>query len=132
MINPIKIQVRFTDLDVYGHVNNNIYFSYFEMARVHYFRELLGDNWNWMENGFVLAKNEVDYIKSIILQHEPKIEMFTESIGTKSFILGYELKVNDVLFAKGRSVQVCFNAKKNESVEITDEMKKALSSLLRV
>lgn len=131
MIQPIKIQVRFTDLDVYGHVNNNIYFSYFEMARVHYFRELLGDAWNWMENGFVLAKNEVDYVKSILLQHEPKIEMYTESIGTKSFVLGYELKVNDVLFAKGKSVQVCFNAKKNESVEITEEMKKALTSLLR-
>lgn len=131
MIQPIKIQVRFTDLDVYGHVNNNIYFSYFEMARVHYFRELLGDDWNWMENGFVLAKNEVEYFKSILIRHEPKIEMYAESIGTKSFVLGYELKVNDVIFAKGKSVQVCYNAKKNESIEIPQEMKNALSSLLR-
>ncbi|MFN6015692.1 MAG: hypothetical protein ACK47F_13470, partial [Flavobacteriales bacterium] len=29
MMTPAKIQVRFTDLDVLGHVNNNVYLSYF-------------------------------------------------------------------------------------------------------
>ena len=47
MIQPANIQVRFSDLDVLGHVNNTIYFSYFELARVHYFRELLGIDWDW-------------------------------------------------------------------------------------
>lgn len=45
MIKPVEIQVRFADLDVMGHVNNSVYLSYFEMARVHYFGELLGYNW---------------------------------------------------------------------------------------
>lgn len=109
MISPVKIQVRFTDLDVLGHVNNNIYLSYFEMARVHYFRELLGSDWDWKKYTIVLAKNEVEYLKPVLLSHQPEVFMFTENIGTKSFSLTYELKVNGIIFAKGRSVLVAFN-----------------------
>jgi len=131
MIQPAKIQVRFSDLDVLGHVNNNIYLSYFEMARVHYFRELLGENWDWSRQGFVLAKNEIDYIHSVLLIHEPTIHVYTEHIGTKSFTLEYELRVNDKLFAKGKSVQVCLDATKHETIEIPEKMKKALLKIIR-
>jgi acyl-CoA thioester hydrolase len=44
MIEPAKIQVRLTDIDILGHVNNAIYLSYFEMTRIHYFNELVGYN----------------------------------------------------------------------------------------
>ena len=51
MISPATIQVRFADLDVMGHVNNSVYLSYFEMTRVHYFKELVGANWDWRNEG---------------------------------------------------------------------------------
>lgn len=131
MIQPAKIQVRFTDLDVLGHVNNNIYLSYFEMARVHYFRELLGTNWDWRKNGIVIAKNEVEYVKSVLLTHEPLIYVHTEQIGSKSFTLSYELMIDGQLYAKGRSVQVCFDATINASILIPDEMRFALEKLIK-
>ena len=84
-VSPAKIQVRFTDLDVLGHVNNNVYLSYFEMARVHYFKELLGENWNWRKHTVVLAKNEVEYIRPVLLEHQPEVIMQMESFGNKSF-----------------------------------------------
>jgi len=37
MIDPFKVQIRFADIDVMGHVNNAVYLSYFEMAPGHYF-----------------------------------------------------------------------------------------------
>lgn len=129
MISPVKIQVRFTDLDVLGHVNNNIYLSYFEMARVHYFRELLGSDWDWKKYTIVLAKNEVEYLKPVLLNHQPEVFMFTENIGTKSFSLTYELKVNGIIFAKGRSVLVAFNGEEGVSMEIPEKMRKALEIL---
>lgn len=130
MIQPAKIQVRFTDLDVLGHVNNNIYLSYFEMARVHYFRELLGENWDWNTNGFLLAKNEVEYLIPVLLSHEPEVTMVTDHIGTKSFTLSYVLKVNGTIFAKGSSVLVAFDGSINKSIVIPDKMKTALERLL--
>jgi acyl-CoA thioester hydrolase len=131
MIEPAKIQVRFTDLDVLGHVNNNIYLSYFEMARVHYFKELLGINWDWQKFGIVIAKNEVEYLKSVLLQHEPQITVFTEQLGTKSFTLGYELHVNNEVYAKGKSVQVCFDATTQSSIPIPDQMRFALEKIIK-
>jgi len=131
MIAPAKIQVRFSDLDVLGHVNNTIYLSYFEMARVHYFKELLGEGWDWNKFGIVLAKNEVEYFKSVLLNHEPLITIFTEHIGSKSFTLGYELHVNNVLFAKGKSVQVCFDASIQQSILVPDQMRMQLERIIR-
>lgn len=130
MIKPAKIQVRFTDLDVLGHVNNNIYLSYFEMARVHYFRELLGVEWDWKHYTVVLAKNQVEYIRPVLLSHEPEVYMAVEHIGTKSFTLSYELKVSGTVFAKGASVLVAFDGLKNESMEIHAQMRQALELLM--
>jgi acyl-CoA thioester hydrolase len=129
MIEAAKIQVRFSDLDILGHVNNTIYLSYFEMARVHYFRELVGDDWDWKRLGFVLAKNEIEYFKSVLLQHQPLIHVYTEHIGTKSFTLAYELKVDGELFVKGKSVQVCLDALENKTINIPEKMRLALESI---
>lgn len=131
MIEPAKIQVRFSDLDVLGHVNNNIYLSYFEMARVHYFKELLGTDWNWKQAGFVLAKNEIEYVRSVLLSDEPSIEIYVEQIGTKSFTLGYELKVKGVIYTKGKSVQVCFDSTTQQSILIPEKMRSALTQIIR-
>jgi len=131
MIAPAKIQVRFSDLDVLGHVNNTIYLSYFEMARVHYFKELLGEGWDWNKFGIVLAKNEVEYFKSVLLNHEPLITIYTEHIGSKSFTLGYELHVNNELFAKGKSIQVCFDASIQQSILVPDQMRMQLERIIR-
>lgn len=130
-IPPAKIQVRLVDLDVLGHVNNTYYFTYFEMARIHYFNALLGADWDWQSFGMVLVRNEIDYHKSVLLHHEPEIVMFTESVGNKSFTLGYELVVDGEIFASGRSIQVAYNARKQETIALTTEMKNALLSLKR-
>ena len=130
MITPAKIQVRFTDLDVLGHVNNNIYLSYFEMARVHYFRELLGRDWEWKRFTVVLAKNEVEYIKPVLLTDDPLVYMSCDQIGNKSFSLSYELKVNGTVFAKGRSVLVSYDGLKGETMKIHPVMRQALEKIL--
>jgi acyl-CoA thioester hydrolase len=129
MIQPAKIQVRFSDLDVLGHVNNTIYFSYFELARVHYFRELLGIDWDWRQHGIVLVKNEAEYLKSVLISHTPEVRVTTENIGNKSFTLGYELLVDSEVFVTGRSVQVCYNSETQQTITVPDEMKSALMKL---
>jgi acyl-CoA thioester hydrolase len=129
MIQPAQIQVRFSDLDVLGHVNNTIYFSYFEMTRVHYFRELLGIDWDWQSFGIILVKNEIEYKRSVLLNDRPIIKMITEQIGDKSFVLRYELIVNNVLYAIGKSVQVCFDAHTKKTISIPAVMREVLKRI---
>ncbi len=126
MIEPARIQVRFSDLDVLGHVNNNIYLSYFEMARIHYLNELLGREWNWEKFSFVLVKNEVAYLKPVLLNQEPLVYVYVEHIGTKSFTLIYELKIDDELYTHGKSIQVCYDP----SIKQTIPIPKLMGSLL--
>ncbi|MEY3425441.1 MAG: hypothetical protein RL679_799, partial [Bacteroidota bacterium] len=69
---------------------------------------------------------------SVLMQHEPEITVFLEAMGTKSFTLDYELKVGGELFAKGRSVQVCFDATKNQTIAVPQEMRDAFAKISRV
>lgn len=129
MISPARIFVRLTDIDILGHVNNAIYLTYFEIARMHYFAELVGNEWNWMEEGVVLVKNEVEYFKPIVLNDVPYVKVSLIQLGTKSFTLGYEITVNDQLVTKGSSVLVGFNSKTKSTIEIPEKMKEAILTL---
>lgn len=127
---PFEIQVRFADIDVMGHVNNSVYLSYFEMARVHYFEQLLGTKWNYHTDGFLLVRNEIDYYLPIFLTEKPTIVMRTKSLGTKSFTFTYEIYVDEQLKTKGLSVMVGFNSTKNKTIPIPEKMREALTVLM--
>lgn len=123
MIAPAKIQVRFADCDMMGHVNNAIYLSYFEMARIYYFGVLFGSNRDWKRQGVILRTNEVEYLKPVLLGDEPEIYIFTEGVGVKSFTMTYELKVNGELRTTGKSVLVFYDSTVQKSIEIPQEFK---------
>ncbi len=125
-VEPARIQVRFSDLDIMGHVNNSVYLSYFEYARVHYFGQLLGMDWNWKTDGVLLVKNEVEYIRPVLLGDVPEVFICTEHLGTKSFTLSYEIRVKDVITTKGLSVLVCYNSRLNQTIPVPEKMKEAL------
>jgi acyl-CoA thioester hydrolase len=129
MISAAKIQVRFSDCDMMGHVNNAIYLSYFEMARIHYFQYLVGTDRDWKREGVLLRTNEVEYLKPVLLNDEPEITVFTEHIGTKSFTVGYELHVNQELRTRGRSVLVCYNSVENTTIEVSESLRNALEKI---
>ncbi|MFT7344462.1 MAG: acyl-CoA thioester hydrolase [Lentimonas sp.] len=129
MIKPFELQLRFRDLDLMGHVNNSVYLSFFEMTRVYYFEELLGRAWDYKKEGFLLAKNEVEYFKPIFLRDKPKIHMNTTHVGNKSFTLGYEIYVESVLVTKGSSIMVAFDSVENKSIPIPLKLKETLLSM---
>jgi acyl-CoA thioester hydrolase len=126
---PAKIQVRFRDCDVMGHVNNAVYLSYFEQARMHYFQQMVGQEWDWRKNGIILVKNEVTYLKPILLTDVPEIHVYLKEIGTKSFTLSYEIKVNEKTVSTGVSKLVCFDFFEEKSVELMPEMIEGLNKL---
>ncbi len=129
MIEPFKVQVRFSDLDVLGHVNNSVYLTYFESARVHYFKHLLGTDWDWTKDSVVLVKNEVEYIRPVLLHDAPEIEVYTKHIGTKSYTFGYNVRVRGNLHSTGSSTLVAYDVHTQKTTEIKPEMIEALRKL---
>ena len=129
MIKPAKIQVRFRDCDMMGHVNNAVYLSYFEQARMHYFEELIGADWDYKKDGILLVKNEVEYLKPILLHDIPEIFVHLIEIGEKSFTLGYKVQVGEEVRSKGISKLVCFDFQSQKSVEVFPRMRTAFQQI---
>ena len=129
MVEPVKLQIRFSDIDSMGHVNNAVYLSYFEYTRVYYFKALLSKAWDWESNGIILAHTEVSFLSPLLLNDKANVEMRIGQIGTKSFTLHYIIRVKNKILTKGASTLVCYNSKKQESIVIPLQMKEALAKL---
>src|ERR1700758_3111093 len=88
------IPIRFSDLDFYGHVNNAIYLTYFEIARSDYWREVV--KWDWNHNGIILARSEVNYLKPITREDQIACYVRTTRIGNSSFdVMHVLVKITD-------------------------------------
>ena len=123
----IKIQVRYKDVDNQGHVNNAVHLTYFETARVEYFKDVISKPIDWSEKGMILARNEIDYFIPLRLEDEVYCYTKTISFGTKSFEMANILTIKtgntEIICAKGRIIIVCFNYKLHKTIEIPEEWK---------
>jgi acyl-CoA thioester hydrolase len=114
------VEIRFADIDAMGHVNNAVYFSYFEQARMAYFKERVARIWDWNEDGVIVARNEIDYIYPVFLNDRMNIRLWVDHVGSKSFSVCYRVVVGERLCAVGKSVLVCFNHK-NKATQLLPE-----------
>jgi acyl-CoA thioester hydrolase len=99
----VHIDVRFRDLDPLGHVNNAVYLSYAETARVEYFLRL---GYEVGSGHFILARAEVDYRRPIVLHDDVRVMTRVSRVGNSSFRMVFEVWANGELAARGETIQV--------------------------
>ena len=63
-IQSLYLSPRFNDCDLMGHVNNAIYLTYIEEARIFFFNQILERDWDWKEE-YDLAKMTVDMLANL-------------------------------------------------------------------
>jgi acyl-CoA thioester hydrolase len=129
-ITPYTPEIRFNDIDAMGHVNNAIYFTYFEQSRIHFFRQIIQEKWDWNKHDILVAHNEIDYYKPILLNDKVEIFISCAHIGEKSFTIGYNVKVGDQLYSRGKSVLVCFDYTIQKTTSIPEQWLPMLNQLL--
>jgi acyl-CoA thioester hydrolase len=121
----ISIPIRFSDMDMFGHVNNAIYLTYFEQARVAYWKEII--KWDWKKMGIIIAKSEVEYLKPIFPEDQIYAYLRTSKIGRSSFNIEYllvaEQNGNQILKTTGRTTQVTFDYTANKPASIPEKQK---------
>ncbi len=115
-------RVRFRDCDSLGHVNNAVYLTYLEEARVD-LRNEFGFDWTQM----ILARCEIDFRDQVSVGEVVEVTVWPTRVGNKSFDLAYELKVGDRLVAEAKTVLVAFDYERGESVPLRDDWRKLLS-----
>ena len=118
----LKIQIRFKDIDYLGHVNNANHLTYFEIARVDYFKDVFKRSIDWVNTGMILANTEITYKRPILLEDEVFCYTKITRFGTKSFEIENVLTVEDdhnkFLCAYGKSTLVCINYETKETIEV--------------
>ena len=115
--------VRFNDCDPMGHLNNAIFSTYLEQARLAYF----GDAERMPQSDIILARTEIDFRAPVSLGETVEIEVWPTRIGTKSFELSYELQAGGRLVAEAKSVLVGYDYERETSTEIPERWKRRLS-----
>ncbi len=126
----IEFPVRFSDVDSMGHVNNAVYLTYFEEARIHYFKNLIK-----------LKLNDKPLIDIIVLETRCAYRspaFFGETIRIHSRVSWMRSKVTEMQYlitdvqtgrkvADGASILVPYDYRTGQSVPVPDDVRKAVS-----
>jgi|694.fasta_scaffold03811_6 acyl-CoA thioester hydrolase len=120
MLQPYTPEIRFADIDAMGHVNNAVYLSYFEQARIHFFSQIIMLNWDWRKQGILVARNEINYKLPVYHKDHIVVLVGCSAVGSKSFTLSYEVKRGEEVCSYGSSVLVCFDHETQQSAVIPD------------
>jgi acyl-CoA thioester hydrolase len=112
-------RVRFRDCDPMGHVNNAVFSTYLEQARI----GVLGDL-----DPFILAHVEIDFRAELRQGEEVEVRSRCSNVGTKSFELEHELRAGDRLVAEAKSVLVGYDYEAGRSVPLTEEQRRRLAA----
>jgi acyl-CoA thioester hydrolase len=126
------ITTRWHDNDVYGHVNNVTYYSFFDSAVNRYLIEVGGLNiHNGNVVGFVVSSS-CDYFASIAFPEFIEIGLRVGKLGNSS--VQYELAVfkagEDEACAAGRFVHVFVDRSSNLPVSIPENLRASMTVLL--
>lgn len=119
IIKNLQIQVRFNDCDLMGHVNNAIYLTYIEEARIFFFNQILPKDWDWINNGIIVKKHDITYCEEIHFQDDIEISTSIGFIGSSSFEIQHEINVNNRLKSTVKTILVYYNYchKKTKSLD---------------
>ena len=121
-----RLEIRYGDLDPYGHVNNAVYLEFFEKVRICYWRALADmAGIEKLEAGdvpgarYVIAETSVRYKAPIFFENTLHGAARIRTVGNRSYAMDFELRTGETfeegtLAAEGSAAQVFFDPKIGE------------------
>ncbi len=126
----LPIQIRFNDVDSYGHVNNNAYFAYYDLGKEDYLRSVLRVDFRAAEVAPVIAHIQADFLLPVFYGDSIVIETRVSHIGNKSFTLeqrAIRQETNEEV-CRCSTVMVCFNMKTQQSADMPAHYRGAIEA----
>ncbi|UXH44196.1 acyl-CoA thioesterase [Rossellomorea vietnamensis] len=128
----IHIKVRFSETDMFGHMNNTVPFTYFEEARIEYLKHI-GFMQDWVKPEHdtipVVADLQCDFVKQVFFDETLKVYVKADRVGRSSVDLHYMgLNEEEQVCFTGRGTMVQISKETGKGVPWTEEMKSKLHS----
>jgi acyl-CoA thioester hydrolase len=130
MTHEKAVEIRWSDVDAYQHVNNAVYATYLEECRDEWVERALGevgDSWD-----LVLARVAIDFRRELRLEDEEVVVSCTlVRIGNSSLTLREEVRTRDgELSAEAEAVLVARDRELGRSRPLTDAEREAFERAL--
>jgi acyl-CoA thioester hydrolase len=132
----VAIDVRFADTDAMGHVNNAVYLTYCEMARIRYWSDVTGEPLAAGHHGsesLILAEARITYRAQVFHTDVVTVETRARHIGSSSFLLEHRLTACEPdgdprLVAVSESVMVRFDYRVGRPARLDDRFVEAMET----
>jgi acyl-CoA thioester hydrolase len=126
-MHKIPIQIRFSDIDRLGHVNNSIYNQYLDVARLDYMNQTIGKLTNWDDKTIVLVHVACDFAQPTHMTDKIFVTTRIAKIGNRSVTMHQEI-IDDKGNVKVKSLSILstLDVKNNASFPIPEEWIKAI------
>ena len=128
----IELPVVWGEMDALGHVNNIIYFRYFESVRIAYFARM--EFMEYKDNtgiGPILAQTSCRFKIPLSYPDQVKVGARVPSIDSDRFTMEYKIisKNHQSAAATGDGLIVCFNYLENKKVPLPDDLIKKIRDI---
>lgn len=122
----MEIQVRFTDQDPMGHVNNAVYADYLQQARTDYFDDVLDEPLEAIDT--VIVKLEIEYLEPISLDNTVRVTIDVPRLGESSIPMTYEILADGEVAATAETVQVCWDRAAGSSAPMPERWRERMTA----
>ena len=124
-----EIQKRFSDVDPFQHVNNVSQQMYFDVGKMEYYEQVLGDEVLLGDLRIITVSTSTSYMGQIRPEDRIAVTTCVERIGTKSLALLQRIVADDgTVRSQSRSVMVAFDFEAQQSVPVPDAWRRALEA----
>lgn len=125
----LPIQIRFNDIDALGHINNNVYLSYFDLGKVTYFENLKSSYVSWTDGVIVVARIEMDFLEPVFYKETIAVDSKIIKVGTKSAVFLQQIRntLTNAIKCRCISVVVTYNPTTKESMSIPEIWRRGIS-----
>ncbi len=125
----VPIQIRFNDIDALGHINNNVYFSFFDLGKTTYFEDLQASHVSWTQGMIVIARIEVDFILPVFYREIIAVDSKITKIGNKSAVFIQQIRnvSTGEIKCRAMSVVVTYNPETLTAMPIPQVWRDAIS-----
>ena len=125
----VQLPVRWADQDVNGHVNNAVYFTYFEQTRIVWLKSQPAVT-RARGQGVVVAQASCNYLRPIPYPETLDIRMYAGRVGRTSIVTLYEIDSADknTRYAEGQVVLVWVDRNAGKSLPLPDDLRDAVGA----
>ena len=123
----MPLQIRFNDIDKFGHVNNTIYFQFYDTTKTDYFAKVC-KNVDWERIAIIVVKIEAEFLAQIKGDSHIAGRTRIVKLGNKSFHLEQDVIDVDTQEVKSRclSIMVLYDLEHQQTIPLPDEWRRAI------